>query len=197
MLDSILNLDKSKEPTKLKRRAHKSNLNVPKKEVELEYVYDVYYRDKAVQETWEVSRIGYIKFQEDENDLVNEEDNDSLLAVSDDEDSNAEDFYQNDYPEDEDAGNDNDGLEVEVKEDETEILEEYDEIYEKHFNSDEPIDFLKSLQEDEDSDIDIEEEEEEENYKRQNFFPNEEDDELAKHRDKIFGKLERMINEYD
>lgn len=70
-----------------------------------EYVYDVYYRDKAVSTQWETERIGYIRFDDDEFDKLNDED-DVLLMNTDDEDSNDEDFYRNDYPEDEDAGYD-------------------------------------------------------------------------------------------
>jgi hypothetical protein len=36
----------------------------------------------------------------------------------------------------------------------------------------------------------------ENDYKRQNFFPDEEEDELAQHRDRIFGKLEKMIDKH-
>lgn len=220
MLDSILKLEQTapgKEqgvngtPQKFKRKASRALSSVSEhnvtKELDLEYVYDVYYRDKAVQQTWEVNKIGYIKFEEDSNDLVNEEDNDSLLAVSDDEDSNAEDFYQNDYPEDEDAGNENDGLEVEVEVEEAEVevdaeeLElEYSELYEEHFvtgGDDIPKDFLQSLADDEESDDDMDYSGDDENdYKRQNFFPDEEEDELAQHRDRIFGKLEKMIDKH-
>jgi hypothetical protein len=72
-----------------------------------EYVYDVYYRDKAISEQWENEHIGYIKFDDDELDKFLDDENDNLLINTDDEDSNDENFYRNDYPEDEDAGYDN------------------------------------------------------------------------------------------
>lgn len=74
-------------------------------EEESEYVYDVYYRDKAVSEQWETDRIGYIRFDDDELNKLNDEDDDFQMNT-DDEDSNDENFYRNDYPEDEDAGYD-------------------------------------------------------------------------------------------
>lgn len=67
-----------------------------------EYVYDVYYRDKAINDQWENERIGYIRFDDDDADLFDEQDEN--MMNTDDEDSNDENFYRNDYPEDEDAG---------------------------------------------------------------------------------------------
>lgn len=71
-----------------------------------DYVYDVYYRDKAIYDENEKlgSNIGIIKFADEDLDLLNEEEDADSDAVplSDDEDSNAEDFYRNDYPENED-----------------------------------------------------------------------------------------------
>lgn len=69
------------------------------------YVYDVYYRDKAIHdENIKLgSNIGIIKFADEDLSLLSDKEELSDAArVSDDEDSNAEDFYQNDYPEDED-----------------------------------------------------------------------------------------------
>jgi len=71
MLDSVLSLtpqhqhEATKTSKPLKKRKQKGaaptsassgNLN----KVDLEYVYDVYYRDRAVHETWEKEKIGYM-----------------------------------------------------------------------------------------------------------------------------------------
>lgn len=70
-----------------------------------DYVYDVYYLDSEPLTTANhpQSQIGYIKFFEEDEDnevlKVYELDKEDT-QLSDDEDSNAEDFYQNDYPSD-------------------------------------------------------------------------------------------------
>lgn len=212
MLDTVLSLStQQQEPSQsLKKRKHKgsvvNSVNVNAEKVDLEYVYDVYYRDRAVHETWEKEKIGYIKFEEDKGDLLG--DDESVKVLSDDEDSNAEDFYKNDYPDDEDDYSDGEGksessIEVlaesmhqsqqlsnnetslqedQIYLDEDEFEELYDELYDEDGNG--PSDFL-----DNDNFDEVNE------YPRQNFFPGEEDDELAQHRDKIFGKLQKMIDE--
>ncbi|ORZ02873.1 hypothetical protein BCR43DRAFT_482313 [Syncephalastrum racemosum] len=63
-----------------------------------EYVYDVYYRDDSnanvsVHSTNVASLVWY-----DDADYMNNNDEDSELGDNEDEDSNAEDYYQNDYP---------------------------------------------------------------------------------------------------
>ncbi|CDK26088.1 unnamed protein product [Kuraishia capsulata CBS 1993] len=97
-------------PTKAPRRrrsssAQRAGLHIEKsfqsEAGNSEYVYDVYFRDKAVAERLEKDKIGYIKF-DDEYDLLGEFEQNSDNAISDDEDSNAEDFYKNDYPDDDD-----------------------------------------------------------------------------------------------
>lgn len=153
------------------------------------------------------------KFEEDYDDIIN--DDDSEKHVSDDEDSNAEDFYKNDYPEDEDDHTtDIDSSDAELEQlteslhkeasvKSPKLQEGFDELYDEFYddiNGDSNADFLASLNQDdegeEDDAMDYESDESEQ-YKRQNFFPDEEDDELAKHRDKIFSKLQKMINEHN
>lgn len=68
-----------------------------------DYVYDVYYRDKAINDQWNNGKIGYIRF-EDDDDANFFDEQDELMMNTDDEDSNDENFYRNDYPDDEDAG---------------------------------------------------------------------------------------------
>lgn len=150
-----------------------------------EYVYDVYYRDKASGENWEKSQVGYIRL-DDETSFLNNDDDDESDAATDDEDSNAEDFYQNDYPDDEDEGLDpeSDGsnemlssqllgtagdetfqIAENYREDESD--QEFDALYDELAGSD---------------------------FERQEFYEDEEEDELAIHRDRIFDRLQKMIN---
>ncbi|AOW01162.1 uncharacterized protein YALI1_B04759g [Yarrowia lipolytica] len=76
----------------------------PDAEVE-DYVYDIYYRHRnAATTSYEGQRIGFIVLDADEQLLFNDDDDDSDAAgVTDDEDSNAEDFYRNDYPDDDEV----------------------------------------------------------------------------------------------
>ncbi|KAH3901228.1 Iwr1p SCDLUD_002714 [Saccharomycodes ludwigii] len=71
----------------------------------IEYVYDIYVKQKISQEDdflFDKNTMGYVRIMED--DLIPDEESDleERQILSDDEDSNTEDFYRNDYPEDED-----------------------------------------------------------------------------------------------
>ncbi len=72
-----------------------------------DYVYDVYFQDRSSEvNDWKSANIGLIKLDEDDEALLsNESDIDSVVAT-DDEDSNAEDFYKNDYPDEEEEDDD-------------------------------------------------------------------------------------------
>lgn len=179
-----------------------------------EYVYDVY-QISAVPLTTQnhpQSQIGYIRFFEDNLLYQSDDDDDPARSLySDDEDSNAESFYQNDYPSDEDAGvlsetfsvSDEDSDEddeigpviVQNPDEEegvaylrgedpsvTNNINNYDELYEDFYNDENDEDDIDFLPQDEE-------------FERQHFFPGEEDDELAIHRDKIFGRLQNMIDQ--
>ncbi|ODQ82424.1 hypothetical protein BABINDRAFT_159019 [Babjeviella inositovora NRRL Y-12698] len=216
-----------------------------------EYVYDVYYRDKQFHDDLAETNIGYIKLTEGDDglfNLINDESDTERVVYSDDEDSNAEDFYRNDYPENEDASDsefeqiaamadhpyrkqrapdsdeeyaDNalqqvedsylpieDEDEEEMSDDEDDVYEishnrrrfshaeyletegvanpaEFDNLYEDFYDETaaEPASFL-----DDGTNQQMP-------FKRNKFFATDEDDEMAIHRDRIFGKLERMINE--
>ncbi|SCU89589.1 LAME_0E04434g1_1 [Lachancea meyersii CBS 8951] len=109
MLNNYLSLAPSKtaEITKLKRpNRRKSGPEVkPESLPSLSYVYDIYYREVVPEDefVFDPSTIGYIRIVEDSGDLLAEDDDDDRSEVfSDDQDSNEESFYQNDYPEDED-----------------------------------------------------------------------------------------------
>lgn len=65
-----------------------------------EFVYDVYYRDSSgVSSKAILHNVGYVRWADDDLDLIDDEPDTTILE--DDEDSNSEGYYQNDYPEDE------------------------------------------------------------------------------------------------
>ncbi|RLV92769.1 RNA polymerase II nuclear localization protein IWR1 [Spathaspora sp. JA1] len=201
MVSSVLTLDN--QPSKRKRRGgHRvkeeepHSLAIPEvgettvDDDDSQYVYDVYQltiSEPLTSANHPQSLIGYIKFFDDANDenlLTNQEDTDSIKPeVSDDEDSNTESFYQNDYPSDEDAGVYSDVYEEE--EDEGYVPQEGVGLREDEYFEYEEVDFSNV----------IDNEEEEEDLKRNVFFESDKHDPMAIYRDKIFGKLERMINE--
>lgn len=140
---------------------------------ESQYVYDVYRLTSSEpfsSANHPVSQIGYIRFFDDDLTLASDDDAPSPTAVSDNEDSNAEDFYQNDYPSDEDAeglylpelGFDNAGPEDR-----------------ESFDCD--FDFANS---DDDSHLSA-------------SYAQYADTDHNQYRDRIFGKLQRMIDEAD
>lgn len=238
MLDSFLNVDDGAKPKKKRRGAKQTSpsedVAVNESETETEpideYVFDVYKlssTEPLTNDNYPQSQIGYIRFfADDEYDLMQSdgENKTGTQIYSDDEDSNAESFYQNDYPEDEDAGTYSDTYEPLAGEDGDEdedddydigpvIIDsaedaeghaylhghvqadiaadqQFDDLYDEFFDEDgaNKVDFL---QQDEDDDY------AEEPFERQHFFEGEEDNEMAIHRDRIFGRLQRMINDED
>lgn len=213
MVQSFLSVNDDPAPKKRKRRGltREKEPDAPKphtnelSEFLSDYVFDVYtLSEPLTSQNFPQSEIGYIKFFDDKDyDLMNSED-DSGSAYSDNEDSNAESFYQNDYPEDEDAGafsetydesDDDDAVEPVILES-AEALEghayirgheqaegQFDDLYEEFFDADgnHTVDFLHD--------------DYNEDYERNTFFKEDEDDELAQHRDRIFGRLQKMIDE--
>jgi hypothetical protein len=222
-------------------------------EDDTEYVYDVYYRDKAVSEQWDTEHIGYIKFDDDDVNKLDGEDDDDMLMNTDDEDSNDENFYRNDYPEDEDAGYEDEDMESELEsigigepsddqDDEFEILNDKRRFTRSDFlrseglkglteedyralasHIDEKPSFWKGegdvadaiadqedqleddIDEDDMDDTEYREDDESMNevtsmtgsdvgLQRNIFFKSDRDDPMAIHRDRIFGKLQHMID---
>lgn len=181
-----------------------------------DYVYDVYQlssTEPLTDANHPQSQIGYIRFFEDEDTELNQSDDDndaSRRLYSDDEDSNAESFYQNDYPSDEDAGvysetysSDEDDLGPVIVQDAA-AKEGYEYLqgnelgeYVQRDGNDEFDDLYDDFYDEEGGKIDFlgDDKFETESFERQNFFEGEEDDELAIHRDRIFGKLQRIIDE--
>ncbi|SCU96911.1 LAFA_0G08768g1_1 [Lachancea sp. 'fantastica'] len=230
MLNDYLSLapTQNAEPGKLKRSNRRRSVHQPKPETlpSLSYVYDIYYKEAAPEDefVFDPSTVGYIKIVEDSGDLLPEEDEDDKRDVfSDDQDSNEEAFYQNDYPEDEDDdrsvlfGSEVElGLHSNGEEDSDDELkaetvrdhmvtslgnEETDALFERYSQTPQ----LLQVKDSNFFDLDDEEsgnddnvnsndnDDRETDFKRHNFFPTDVDDPLAIHRDQIFGKLENMI----
>lgn len=181
-----------------------------------EYVYDVYQLSATAITTKNhpKSQIGYIKFFTDEDEEFNgSEDSYDRQLYSDNEDSNAEDYYQNDYPEDEDAEIDddihNDYKETELETEEINDLFDYVQqnnvsLVDSQYKSEDDADYVygqNSDEDEDDEDYDIDDElddyeyDNDNDFERQHFFNNESDDDLAIHRDKIFSKLQKMVDE--
>lgn len=165
---------------------------------EEEYVYDVYQLAPMTDQNHPKSQIGYVKFFDNDNESQQVSEHSDVPVYSDNEDSNAEDYYQNDYPEDEDVdiANDihNDYKATTLEDDEIDHLYHQVNINDltllNNYDSNEDENYSNEDVDDEDDD-----EDEDEDFERQKFFDNESEDELAIHRDKIFGKLKSMINE--
>lgn len=201
MVDSFLHVNEVGERQKRRGGATTKAQVQSTEDLASEYVFDVYKlsdTEPLTNANFPLSLIGYIRFfDDDEYDLMQSDDDKSEVVFSDDEDSNAESFYQNDYPEDEDAGAFSDTFDdvVPVILESSEAAEghaylrgdeqgEYDDLYEELFEDGEKrINFLED------------ENDENEQFQRQNFFPGDHDDPLAIHRDRIFGKLQNMIDE--
>ncbi|EMG47362.1 IWR1 RNA polymerase II nuclear localization protein IWR1 [Candida maltosa Xu316] len=212
MVDSFLTLEQS-DTNKRRKRGHNGRRNTSEETrpahlmtndelEETQYVYDVYQltdSEPLTTANHPQTQIGYIKFfddDENQNLLMNdEEDENQPNALTDDEDSNAESFYQNDYPSDEDAGALSDKNSVTAAEE-----EEEDEGYVPHdgvgFDGDEEYYDYEELEnlDNEDHYFDDDDEDDDNEFKRNQFFKSDVDDPMAIHRDKVFGKLERMIN---
>lgn len=171
-----------------------------------DYVFDVYKlatTEPLTNANFPQSQIGYIRFFDDDAYELMQSDDDKDSVYSDDEDSNAESFYQNDYPEDEDAGafsetyDDDEDVPVMIMENAEAVeghaylqgkepIGEYDELYDEFFDEsgDQKVDFLND-----------DFYENDETFERQKFFSGEEDDGMAIHRDRIFGRLQKMIDD--
>ncbi|KAG7193656.1 uncharacterized protein KQ657_000341 [Scheffersomyces spartinae] len=177
-----------------------------------EYVYDVYQLTTTEPRTsanHPQSQIGYVRFFDDsDNELYQSEDDKDLNVFTDDEDSNAEDFYQNDYPSDEDANiNSNEvfsqsnQFEAELESgdnalgDNSEDEDEYEHLFAKYGGGegDHTVNFLQDVAGNDTDEEEQEEVEEGEQYERKIFFKSDKDNELAIYRDQIFGKLDSMI----
>ncbi|CEJ03777.1 hypothetical protein RMCBS344292_17754 [Rhizopus microsporus] len=82
-----------------------------KQEDEDDYVYDVYYRDDQEPNALNVNNVGSLVWFDDTTEYMDDNDTESEMGDVGDEDSNAEDYYQNDYPDEEDDHDDHDEFE--------------------------------------------------------------------------------------
>ncbi|AMD20063.1 HCL088Cp [Eremothecium sinecaudum] len=230
MLENYLKLN-DKQPssgTIKKPRRRYSNQPTVTELPSLDYVYDIYIREIVSEDefVFDKGTVGYIRIVEDlgASVLEPEEVSDSQ-QLSDDEDSNDEDYYRNDYPEDEDddrsilfgsdsendeQNTDNSVLVLEQELEEIQDPMQPSEDYEPLFNTlaAEP-NLLSSLNTTNYVDLDVEAEQDEyneqeyyqrpqsdiESFERHQFSPTDEDDPIAIHRDRVMSKLQRMMND--
>ncbi|SCU90636.1 LAMI_0E02960g1_1 [Lachancea mirantina] len=222
MLDDYLTLHKDSKANRLPKRKRLHNgKNAGSLETSepttLDYVYDIYYREYISEDEYvfDEKTVGYIRIVEESGSVIPEEaDVDESGLLSDDQDSNEETFYQNDYPEDEDDDRsidfgDSDGsreVPAEVEEGESDHFETLFEQFDGHSDI---LDFVNARDELHDQhnydEGDYGESDNFENsdivasgfntasFRRNMFFPGDIDDPLAIHRDRIFNKLETMI----
>lgn len=206
----------------------------------MDYVYDIYKLEKINEDDEMISNklnnIGIVKIIQIDVDLVNDEIEHSDIDLrSDDEDSNEENFYKNDYPEDEDDdrsilfGEEGEEIAAQELEDEklqyeldqsmisatdsnvafTNSTEEFSRLFRKLEGSNDilsslqganviDMDGIRAMEAAEDDDADIDEWDEDamddEEFTRNEFFKTDVDDPMAIHRDKIFAKLQKMID---
>ncbi|ODV86759.1 hypothetical protein CANARDRAFT_6329 [[Candida] arabinofermentans NRRL YB-2248] len=182
-----------------------------------EYVYDVYLRDNSSPITDEAvsSNIGYLQLLPSEARLLLDSATSSTASspgaskYTDDEDSNDENFYRNDYPEDEDGGynpaelsgfaDDSDGFQ-EPSDDQN---DEFDIVHDRRRFNMKDVLYNEGVSEEDMNGVDFQdldmegddERDEDAEFARNQFFASDVDDPLAIHRDKIFGKLEKMVRE--
>lgn len=222
MVSEVLKLNRdspSQEKPRKRSKKHFSGtgqavLSMPS----LDYVYDIYHLENMKEDdltTYSDGNVGFVKIVNKFIDLVPDEDTDLELR-SDDEDSNEENYYQNDYPEDEDDDRSillgSDGDEESLPEETTwrkQPEQDYAELFDKLGQSDNILDSLTSINfvdldindEEGSSDSDLVDEESENGdvdgrngFKTNQFFPTDNEDPLAAHRDRIFGRLEKLLS---
>ncbi|CCE63931.1 hypothetical protein TPHA_0G00950 [Tetrapisispora phaffii CBS 4417] len=257
-----LNTDQSNGETRKKKPSRKhfkgesaTVLSLPSQD----YVYDIYHLEPLNEkEIPPDTKLGHVKIVNIDVELINDEKSDTEDQFPIDDDSNSENFYRNDYPEDEDDdrsilfGSDVDYKEIESEikylneyrkqdfdpeeqygyDDANEVInvmkDDFSDLFDKFGAS---ADILNSINTSNFIDLDkINEEEEDDDYadneadyeygyqdneydyegnntdyyaknepsiKRSIFFKSDEDDPVAIHRDKIFGKLQAMIDKSD
>ncbi|QEU62719.1 Iwr1 [Kluyveromyces lactis] len=257
MLNEYLKIKEKDSPEHKKRKAsrkHSKSYTAPILPP-TEYVYDVYVKQTIPEDedefVFDKSTIGYIRIVEHNGDMIPEEEVDpEKTMLTDDEDSNEEDYYQNDYPEDEDddrsifIGSDEDRTDSEdivylddindeldqdynvgdeqANETTNDNSDEFDALFQNYGESSNLLSSLNAnnyvdldyddddhadsddnsthngdfvnLKPGADDDHDTGMEVDDQTFKRNYFFPTDKDDEDAIHRDRIFGRLQKMID---
>lgn len=229
--------DSGGESTRPKKPSKKHFSTEVAKLPSLDYVYDIYHLETIPEDEFEkypANNIGFIKIVNKDLDLIPDSDGDSNFQLSDDEDSNDENYYQNDYPEDEDDdrsilfGSENCDEESVENLQWTKLPEEphtsdetndekfplYSELFDRLEGSDNVLQSLKNanvidldtttyngdtydeeMSQIDDYHVSWEDNNEDEQYERNDFFPTDRENPLAQYRDRIFGRLQKMINE--
>ncbi len=209
MVSSYLRKEKTLEGNNYKR-----DLANERDTLNGDYVYDVYYRKPLDnKDLHDSGSIGYVKLSEEElEELDNNVDSDGS-PNTDDEDSNSEDYYLNDYPEDEDGELDDDSYEGLACEGESEAEGEGEGEWEgdneigvassglgdrfpdqtsdtqgigRKFTAEEDEQFAEDAEDENGTD-----------FERHSFFPGDVEDPLAIHRDRIFDRLAKLIKEQE
>lgn len=258
MLNDYLKIKEKDSPEHKKRKAsrkHSKSYTAPILPP-TDYVYDVYVKQTIPEDeeefVFDKSTIGYIRIVEHNGDMIPEEEVDpEKTMLTDDEDSNEEDYYQNDYPEDEDddrsifIGSDEDRTDSEdivyldelndeldqnynvdgeqANETTNDNGDEFDALFQNYGESSNLLSSLNAnnyvdldyddddhadsdndngkydgdfvnLKPEADDDHDTGMDVDDQTFKRNYFFPTDKDDEDAIHRDRIFGKLQKMID---
>lgn len=238
-----INKDGDEAPSKQKKPSKKHFTSEIARLPSLDYVYDIYHLEQIPEDeiaTYPRDDIGFIKIVNKDLDLLPDSETDSNLQISDDEDSNDENYYQNDYPEDEDDdrsvlfGSDDKDEELSEDLEWAKLAEEpshgedphptnlgdYSDIFNKLEGSSDILASLKNsnvvdldmttyndeVYDEEEAEMDADighqpvngnnADEGDDLYERNEFFSTDKDDPLAQHRDKIFGRLQKMIKEH-
>lgn len=172
----------------------------------LDYVYDIYHLEKVPETEFNTYKgandVGFVKIVDSDINLIPDEDSDSQDKVrSDDEDSNEENYYQNDYPEDED--DDRSvlfGSEVEATDAPETTLDGQSDSYNALFDLlGENQDIVSSLNPTNFVDLDEFYDDRIEGApiyeETDDLHRNDDEDPLAAYRERIFGQLQKMIDE--
>lgn len=205
MIQNHLKLNETtQENSQRKRKPSKKHfagkiLTIPS----LDYVYDIYHLEKVPEKEFDsykdANDVGFVKIIDSNIDLIPDEESDSIDKVrSDDEDSNEESYYQNDYPEDED---DDRSILFGGEEDATEAQDTTLEGQTDSFNAlfdllGDNHNVLGSLNSGNFVDLDEDYNDTIEGAPYYDEDPEDPDeDPLKAHRDRIFGQLQRMIDD--
>lgn len=169
----------------------------------LDYVYDIYHLEKVPEKEFDsykdANDVGFVKIIESDIDLIPDEESDSGNKVrSDDEDSNDENYYQNDYPEDEDDdrsilfGSEPDatGAQDTVVEGPSDSYNALFDLLGDNSNVLESLNSTNYVDLDEDYNLPFND-----SVVYDHQGETSDDDPLIAHRDRIFGQLQRMIND--
>ncbi|QLQ77999.1 hypothetical protein HG537_0A02460 [Torulaspora globosa] len=199
MIEEHLKLSEISSETNRKRKPSRKHFTGAAAQVvtipSSDYVYDIYHLESVPAKEFdaykEANDVGFVKIVYSDMDLVPEEDDDLAdKPLSDDEDSNEENYYRNDYPEDEDDDRSilfgSEGEEIDEN-----PAESYDDLFSRLGNNNNILSSLNAMNF---VDLDADEIESDDNDKISDTRDSDEDPTIA-YRDRIFGQLQRMIDQ--